>query len=182
MTDSLFYKDLPPHVHLPSGCRFVSSQINRESWRTNRTSCLVSLLWLAMLNLADDFHQTDSSTFSPLPTLWVRDLSLSSILQKFFLPFSENKGWLGQYASIIPSVSMPDMDLLDNLLIGLRIAGVLSLTFPRMQSVMTPTGACRWHLLDFPLGVRYANYPCSRFLRWTQPYRLVYGLLFCQRN
>ena len=32
------------------------------------------------------------------------------------------------------------------------IAGILSLTFPRMQSVMTPTGACKCILLDSSRG------------------------------
>ena len=32
------------------------------------------------------------------------------------------------------------------------VAGILSLTFPRMQTVMTPTGACKWTVLDSSTG------------------------------
>jgi hypothetical protein len=36
------------------------------------------------------------------------------------------------------------------------VAGILSLTFPRMQTVMTPTGACKWTLLD-TLAAQFAD-------------------------
>jgi len=32
------------------------------------------------------------------------------------------------------------------------VAGILSLTFPRMKTVMTPTGACKWIVLDSSTG------------------------------
>lgn len=47
---------------------------------------------------------------------------------------------------------MSDVDFLEASLIKAYAAGILSLTFPRMQSVMTPTGACELDLLDLPQG------------------------------
>jgi hypothetical protein len=57
------------------------------------------------------------------------------------------------------------------------VAGILSLTFPRMQTVMTPTGACKWTLRDLSTGQSADSNP-SRFLCWAQPHRLVHDLLF----
>ena len=56
-------------------------------------------------------------------------------------------------------------------------AGVLGLTFPRMQTVMTPTGACKLSHAVFSAS-QFADLDSSRFLCRAQPYRLVYDLLF----
>lgn len=54
-------------------------------------------------------------------------------------------------------------------------AGVLGLTFPRMQTVMTPTGACEYTPL---LSCRRVEltFP-SRFLCWPEPDCLGHDLL-----
>ena len=57
-------------------------------------------------------------------------------------------------------------------------AGILGLTFPRMTTVMTPTGACKLLpmfcvLIKDPLLTLVS----SRFLRWSEPDCLVHDLL-----
>jgi hypothetical protein len=105
----------------------------------------------AVLNLTDHFLRLDSSTSSPSATPWEKGRSLSSILPRCSPPFSVSKEWLGQFASTTLSVSISSIPI-DISLTEPRVAGILSLTFPRMQTVMTPTGACKWTVLDSSTG------------------------------
>ena len=60
-------------------------------------------------------------------------------------------------------------------------AGVLGLTFPRMSTVMTPTGACKPY--HFPLRPEMsANVIFSRLLRWPQSYRMGHDFLLPSRD
>ena len=135
-----------------------------------------------ILNLTDYLLLLlDSSISSPSATPWEKDQSLSSTPPKCSLLFSESKEWLGPFVLTTLSVRISNLKSTEILLTKSCVAGILSLTFPRMQTVMTPTGACKWILLDFPTG-RFADLNSSRFLCWAQPYRLVYDLLFRQRD
>jgi hypothetical protein len=105
----------------------------------------------AILNLTDHFFRPDSSTSSPSATHWEKEQSLSSILPRFSPQFSVSKEWLGPFASTTLSVSISSIPIDISLTVS-RVAGILSLTFPRMQTVMTPTGACKWIVLDSSTG------------------------------
>lgn len=87
--------------------------------------------------------QLDLFTSSRSAIRWVKDPLLSSTLPRCFPPFSESKEWLGLFASTTPLVSVSGLHCRGILLTKACVAGVLSLTFPRMRTVMTPTGACK---------------------------------------
>lgn len=135
----------------------------------------------ALLSLTDCFRRLGSSTSLLSATLWAKDLSLSSTLPRCSLPFSESKEWLGPFASTTRSVSVLDLNSWISLTKSF-VAGILSLTFPRMNTVFTPTGACKWTLPRFFCKGQSVDPNSSRFLCWAQPYRLVYDLLFRSRN
>lgn len=59
-------------------------------------------------------------------------------------------------------------------------AGILGLTFPRMTTVMTPTGACESKA--FGTSIHRADNFLSRFLRRPQSYSVVHDLLLRPRD
>ena len=123
---------------------------------------------------------TDLFTSLPLPIRWVKVQSRSNTRPRFSPLFNVSKAWLGQSASTTPLVC--DLAHLPMCLSTYSIlAGVLSLTFPRMSTVMTPTGACKSISRAF-LTRRLANTASSRILCRAQPHRLVHDLLFRERN
>ena len=64
-----------------------------------------------MLTLANYFLRIGSSTSSLSATLWAKDQSLFSILQRCFQLSSESKEWLGPFASTTLLVSISDSNL-----------------------------------------------------------------------
>lgn len=68
----------------------------------------------------------------------------SSTLPRCSLLSRENREWPGRFASTTLSVGIYKSYIHQHSLTNCGAAGILSLTFPRMKTVMTPTGACKW--------------------------------------
>ena len=57
-------------------------------------------------------------------------------------------------------------------------AGILSLTFPRMQTVMTATGACKFYILNFASNA-FADQTCALVGFYAGLNLIAWFMIFC---
>jgi sugar porter (SP) family MFS transporter len=142
-----------------------------------RTLCLITFPIMCVMLLAAGLSllvPSDASTGAKIGPVVL-------FVYLFTIAYSMGEGPVAfQYsAEVFPTIQR-EQGMAWAVCINNTFAGILGLTFPRMTTVMTPTGACK----SYSLLIKFtkANAYFSRFLRRSQPHCLGHDLLLRSRN